>query len=72
MSEHSPAPVPTRGVYGFTLYLACSSAFVMYLIWAFVPDQLLHSVCITYYPQVSKYVSVDYSICPDCVDDSKK
>ncbi|KAL0267494.1 UNVERIFIED_CONTAM: hypothetical protein PYX00_009746 [Menopon gallinae] len=51
MSEHTPSPTPSRGVMGFVLYLASTCSFALYLIWAFVPDSVLHLLGITYYPQ---------------------
>lgn len=55
MSEHTPSPTPSRGVYGFVLYIASICSFALYMIWAFVPDSILHSLGITYYPQVSDF-----------------
>lgn len=52
MSEHTPAPTPSRGVYGFALYLTCVCSFGLYVVWAAVPDSVLHWFGITYYPQV--------------------
>ncbi|QIW98785.1 hypothetical protein AMS68_004303 [Peltaster fructicola] len=42
--------VPTYEYYGFTLYLTSSLAFVVYLLWAFLPSPFLHSLGIYYYP----------------------
>lgn len=42
--------VPTYEYYGFALYLASSAAFLMYLLWAYVPSPLLHQMGIHYYP----------------------
>lgn len=55
MSEHTPAPTPSRGVYGFALYLTCVCSFGLYVIWAAVPDSVLHWFGITYYPQVREF-----------------
>ncbi|KAK6635989.1 hypothetical protein RUM43_009641 [Polyplax serrata] len=51
MGEHTPAPTPSRGVYGFALYLICLCGLVVYTVWAAVPDCVLHSLGISYYPQ---------------------
>ena len=46
-----PAPkVPTYEYYGFTLYLASSLAFLMYILWAYLPSPFLHALGIYYYP----------------------
>ncbi|XP_031569128.1 phosphatidylinositol N-acetylglucosaminyltransferase subunit P-like [Actinia tenebrosa] len=51
MGENSPNPIPERATYGFILYLIANFGFVLYLIWAFVPEEWLHHVGITYLPQ---------------------
>jgi phosphatidylinositol glycan class P protein len=42
--------VPTYEYYGFTLYLTSSLAFMVYLLWAFLPSPFLHQLGIYYYP----------------------
>jgi phosphatidylinositol glycan class P protein len=42
--------VPTYEYYGFTLYLTSSLAFIVYVLWAFLPSPLLHQLGIYYYP----------------------
>jgi phosphatidylinositol glycan class P protein len=42
--------VPTYEYYGFALYLASSVAFLMYLLWAYLPSPFLHQLGIHYYP----------------------
>ncbi|KAJ9628646.1 hypothetical protein H2203_002548 [Taxawa tesnikishii (nom. ined.)] len=42
--------VPTYEYYGFTLYLISSLAFLMYLLWSFLPSPFLHQLGIYYYP----------------------
>ncbi|XP_065061248.1 phosphatidylinositol N-acetylglucosaminyltransferase subunit P-like [Rhopilema esculentum] len=49
--EHSPAPTPERAIHGFVLYLLTYVAFGFYLLWALVPDNVLHEIGITYLPQ---------------------
>ena len=49
--EHSPFPKASRAVYGFVAYQVSYILLVVYLIWAFVPDQFLEDLGITYIPQ---------------------
>lgn len=55
-ARHAPtvpraAPkVPTYEYYGFALYLGSSAAFLMYILWAYVPAPMLHMMGIYYYP----------------------
>ncbi|CAO3624548.1 unnamed protein product [Cunninghamella echinulata] len=41
---------PIYEYYGFVMYLASFVVFGLYIIWAYVPDQVLHELGITYYP----------------------
>ncbi|KAI9481493.1 MAG: PIG-P-domain-containing protein [Benjaminiella poitrasii] len=41
---------PAYEYYGFVMYLSSFVAFVIYLIWSYVPDEILHRLGITYYP----------------------
>ncbi|PPJ59386.1 hypothetical protein CBER1_06907 [Cercospora berteroae] len=42
--------VPTYEYYGFTLYLTSSLAFIVYLLWSFLPSPFLLQLGIEYYP----------------------
>ncbi|OAP64584.1 hypothetical protein AYL99_00556 [Fonsecaea erecta] len=42
--------VPTYEYYGFVLYLASTLAFLIYLLWSYLPSPFLHALGITYYP----------------------
>ncbi|KAL8804662.1 MAG: hypothetical protein Q9223_005722 [Gallowayella weberi] len=42
--------VPTYEYYGFVLYLMSSLAFVVYLLWSYLPSPFLHQLGIHYYP----------------------
>ncbi|RIA94172.1 PIG-P-domain-containing protein [Glomus cerebriforme] len=52
-TDESPTTLtktPTYEYYGFVLYLSSFIAFVIYLLWAYLPDEILISLGITYYP----------------------
>lgn len=42
--------VPTYEYYGFVLYLTACLAFLMYLLWSYLPSPFLHQVGVYYYP----------------------
>ncbi|KAL8720649.1 MAG: hypothetical protein Q9225_002519 [Loekoesia sp. 1 TL-2023] len=42
--------VPTYEYYGFVLYLMSSLAFLVYILWSYLPYHFLHQLCIHYYP----------------------
>ncbi|KAL8744331.1 MAG: hypothetical protein Q9184_008009, partial [Pyrenodesmia sp. 2 TL-2023] len=42
--------VPTYEYYGFVLYLMSSLAFLVYLLWSYLPSRFLHQLGIHYYP----------------------
>uniref|UniRef100_A0A182IJ76 PIG-P domain-containing protein n=1 Tax=Anopheles atroparvus TaxID=41427 RepID=A0A182IJ76_ANOAO len=50
MPEHTPAPTPSRGVYGFALFLFFKTLFVMYVVWAYVPTAVFNRLGLTYLP----------------------
>ena len=49
--EHSPAPTPSRAVYGFVLWLFSHAALLLYLVWAIVPDYYLEIAGLDFLPQ---------------------
>ncbi|KAG4066170.1 hypothetical protein HA402_014470 [Bradysia odoriphaga] len=51
MPEHTPAPTPHRAVYGFAVFLLFKTLLILYLFWAFVPDDFLENTLgLTYLP----------------------
>ncbi|XP_043461136.1 phosphatidylinositol N-acetylglucosaminyltransferase subunit P [Leptopilina heterotoma] len=57
MAEHTPAPYAPRSVYGYALYISSNLLILLYLIWAFVPEEFLNDYLgLTYWP--SKYWAV--------------
>ena len=57
MAERTPAPYGPRSVYGYALYIGSNMLLSLYLIWAFIPDEILNEkLGLTYWP--SKYWAV--------------
>lgn len=54
--EHTPAPYSPRAVYGYAMYIGSNMLFLLYVIWAIIPDEVLHYLGLTYWP--SKYWAV--------------
>ena len=55
-SQHSPAPTPSRAVYGAVMWLLSHLAMALYLVWALVPDTYLSLAGLDFLPQ--KYWAV--------------
>lgn len=57
MPEHTPAPTPSRAIYGFVLFLLFKSFFILYALWAFIPTEIFEDYLgITYLP--NKYFAL--------------
>ncbi|KAJ8947485.1 hypothetical protein NQ318_009788 [Aromia moschata] len=51
MPEHTPAPTPSRAVYGFVMYLSFRIFFILFLVWAAIPEEYFELIGITFLPQ---------------------
>lgn len=63
--QNTPSPTESRANYGFALYLASKTAFVVYLAWAFIPSDWLAIIGLTYLPQ--KYWAIVIPVWVCCV-----
>lgn len=51
MAEPTPAPTPSRAVYGFAWFLVFKTLFILYVCWALLPEYILQDVLgLTYLP----------------------
>jgi len=48
--ELDPGRAKVREVYGFAGWIATIGAYICYLLWAYLPERVLHSIGVTYYP----------------------
>lgn len=58
MPEHTPAPTPSRAVYGFVMFLSFKIFFITYVIWAVVPEAYFEQIGIDFLPQRHWAVSI--------------
>ncbi|CAH8441181.1 unnamed protein product [Schistosoma curassoni] len=56
-----------RAIYGFIIYLVCFPAFVLYVIWAYIPHEWLNLIGITYLPNKHWSVTAPISLLIICI-----
>lgn len=61
--QNTPSPTESRANYGFALYLASKTAFVVYLLWAFIPSHWLAVIGLTYLPQKYWAIAIPVWVC---------
>lgn len=50
MAIRTPAPLPSRAIYGYVLFVLCYLGLALYVFWAYVPSTWLRAMGITYFP----------------------
>ncbi|CAN7997418.1 unnamed protein product [Ixodes hexagonus] len=50
MAIRTPAPLPSRAIYGYVLFVSCYLGLALYIFWAYVPSVWLRAMGITYFP----------------------
>ncbi|KAJ1925036.1 hypothetical protein IWQ60_004817 [Tieghemiomyces parasiticus] len=48
--NHREPKTPKYEIYGFFIYIMSYLGFALFVVWAYVPDVILHSIGIQYYP----------------------
>lgn len=48
---NAPTPTPSRAVYGFVFHLSFKILFIIYMIWAVIPEEWFTCIGITYLPK---------------------
>lgn len=48
---NAPTPTPSRAVYGFVFHLSFKILYLIYIVWAVIPEDWFRSVGITYLPK---------------------
>lgn len=50
-SMPNPFPRPSRAIYGFATYVVSYILFFVYVVWAYIPEEVLESAGLVYLPQ---------------------
>ncbi|CEP01924.1 PIG-P domain-containing protein [Plasmodiophora brassicae] len=58
-----PVPTAKGEVAGFVLWIASYVSFVLFLLWAFIPERILHRAGVYYYPSKYWALSVPAYLC---------
>uniref|UniRef100_A0A0K8RIU1 Putative transcription factor pcc1 n=1 Tax=Ixodes ricinus TaxID=34613 RepID=A0A0K8RIU1_IXORI len=66
MTIRTPAPLPSRAIYGYVLFVACYLGLSLYLFWAYVPGAWLRAVGITYFPDKMWALALPATIVGGC------
>lgn len=52
-----------RSIYGYALHLTSNLLCILYLLWAFIPDTVFHSIGLNYLPPKHLAITVPITIC---------
>ena len=61
--EASPAPNPSRCIYGFVLMISSVCCFILYFLWAVIPSSILVSLGLEYFSSKLFAVAIPYACC---------
>lgn len=50
MAIRTPAPLASRAIYGYVLYVSCHLGLALYVLWAYIPGAWLRAMGFTYFP----------------------
>uniref|UniRef100_G3MMZ6 Phosphatidylinositol N-acetylglucosaminyltransferase subunit P n=2 Tax=Amblyomma TaxID=6942 RepID=G3MMZ6_AMBMU len=60
MAIKTPAPLASRAIYGYVLYVSCHLGLALYVLWAYIPSSWLRAMGITYFPDKVWAIAVPF------------
>lgn len=63
LDHGKPPPTLNLEVYGFALWIGTAVSYVIYLLWAFLPEPILHAAGVFYYPRKYWAIALPAFVC---------